>query len=229
MKSYKVLLATTAIIGLSIVTIGPAAHATVVGQDSTGIEFGYESDHDKPVPDTGESLKLKYVPRTFNFNSNNKVTSAAQTYGLISSTGKQYLSLSDSRRKDTGTTGLSWKITATASKLEDTSNSSSSLSTSANYSINTSSVILPQGDSDPASYSPKTDGANALVTGQNTAVLPADGTTSTEVLRSANGSDSDGDFGAEVKNVSLNIPAGAAGTAGSQYAGTITWELNDTI
>ncbi len=231
-KKLTAALLGTAMIGGLLVQAIPAA-ATVVSQGTTDGSIGFTGHTPLPLPN--DELDLIWYPTAFEFGNSNANTTAAKTYSATNGATK-YLVVRDNREAIVaggGTLGTAtdtgeWKLTAEATALAD----GATTLTGASYSFTSNALKSYVSASGQDTEVPESAGAiTATSPGPATVPtnisIPADGSTSVEIMKTT-ATATDGKYAAELNNIQLKVPANTS-QDGKQYAGTITWSLDDTI
>lgn len=229
MKKEKLvagLLASASVLGIALAGVTSVDAAPKSGGVTDG-SIGF-SGHEQPV--LNGDLDLLWYPKSFNFGASHDNTTAAKTY--TAQNGETKYAIVGDNRVANGTTGSpnAWKLVATASTLAD----GGATLTGAVYSFTGNELKNYVSASGQDTETPEATGAidNALPGGHTVSAsadvtLPADGTTAVDVM-SASAGTIDGKYAAELNDISLTVPANTS-QEGKQYAGTVTWSLDDTL
>lgn len=198
---------------LSLLVLGATANSAyaAISADAqsgdTTATVGFTDDNIEIDPKEGE-IGLTRIPSSFDFGKSNTVSTTVQSIAATNA-GAQYVSVTDRRDEKS-----SWSITAQASEMVNVMDTSEKIS---NATLQISGDAMEQNG---GSWSSTND------VSVNTLNLNLGGDSATFV--STNAADSSSlpgqEVGARLRKVQLNLSANQ-GTAGQQYAGTVTWNL----
>ncbi|MDT2661647.1 WxL domain-containing protein [Enterococcus hulanensis] len=223
----------TAMMGGLLLQAAPASAASV-GGGTTGGSVGF-TGHTPPTTPNGE-LDLIWYPTAFEFGNANTNTTAAKTYNATNGATKYAIVRDNRDAAASGTPTLTdtdeWKLTAKASTLVDGGDTL----TGASYSFTGNALKTYVSASGQDTEVPESAGAIvapgagaiAAVDVHTSVNLPADNTTEVNVMETKSLAAIDGKFAAELNNIQLKVPANIS-KDGKQYAGTVTWSLDDTL
>lgn len=211
-------LATLSIAGAVLALTVGGAVASADSMDSK-VNIGFSSHTQNPNPGDGE-LTLQFVPKAFDFGRDNDVEQG--TYAEI--TNKNFYAVVRDDRP-TGSTTNTWKLTAAASELVDGSGNGAANLTTAFIEMDAASKGYDGSYNEPGAVTISAP-ATGAPTVQSAIKLTTNGA-SARVMQKAT-TDNDGWAAAELSNINLTVPS-AHVEPNAQYAGEITWTLDDTI
>lgn len=238
-------LASTAMLGGIILGSVPASAAvdSTLGDVGTDVTVGFGNGSRGNI-DTTNTLGLNYIPSQIDFGTGHVAGTAVARQGNITPSSDAYIALSDDRDRTGGGTDFEWKLTASASPLENSNRTK--VINSGNITLGLGgthrwNVVLDVPVSDPGTPQPGQErpepsattvdpgDLNPDVITTTNAVLPLDGT-HVEIARMAV-SERKG-YAVKLNSAQLNLAATDTDSsfhAGTNYSGKITWTLSDTI
>ncbi|WCG23085.1 WxL domain-containing protein [Vagococcus lutrae] len=227
MKAKKWITASLAVAGGCLLAAMPASAAEVDSMNTyMSVGFGTDTQTPNPSPVLPNSISLRSVPSALSFGDNNSLSANTQTFSLQGpDTTTRYVAVKDTRTGDNP-----WKVTAKASVLTDGSTSKFEGNNAAIIQFNSSAKAYH------GNNAPGTDNNISDLTGQQgdpitsnySVIIPTDDSSTTEVFKSALEGTPAGGWACELTDIKLIVPGGIA-YEGAQYAGKITWSLDDTL